>query len=91
MYRRTFFRVLGSALVGLAIAPSLAVAPVSPPVWWRSQVNGPGGAITIEMLEEAFRKCSKGTNYGPTYLVASQEVVERYQSLSRQCGLVFDV
>ena len=92
--RRTFLRVLAAAAVGVAIAPSLPIPiPESPPPWWRNQAfNGESRPLTAEMMRETYEKYSRGPHHGsPQYLFTSRAVAERYQSLARKCGLVFDL
>ena len=90
--RRTFLRVLGSALVGAVVVPSLPIpglpVPESAQSWWRAQdLAGPSRALTYDLLREAYEKCSRGPHHGPQYIITTREVADRYARLS---GLVFD-
>ncbi len=80
--RRTFLRVLGSALVGAAVAPSVAVA-VEPEISLDAFAAADAGALTMEMLEQAYQKCVVG-GAEPTMGVISQ-------ATARQLGLIYDV
>ena len=89
--RRTFFRVLGGALVGVAVAPSVLIEPLSPPSFWRSQATlGASRPLTLKLLREVYAKCSIGYGSSPQFIIAGAATVERYQSLARECGLIFD-
>lgn len=91
MQRRTFLRVLGSAMVGAVIAPSIVVEPLSPPNFWRSQATlGASPPLTLEMLRDAFNLASKGSAAPPNTIVTTRAIYERYASLARECGLVYD-
>lgn len=88
--RRTFLRVLGAAALA-ALAPSIPVPETSVQTWWRAQVTTEGPPLTLEMLEKAFRECSRGTRGGPAYLLVGKDVYNRYATMSRKYGLVYDV
>ena len=83
MTRRTFLRVLGSAVAVAAVAPVLQpIAEVVQPTGWWS-VTDTAGPITYEMLEQSYKQCVIGSER-PTMGVCSV-------SFARQYGLVFDV
>lgn len=86
MTRRTFLRVLGSAVAAVAVAPLQPLAPAAAvgPSW---DTTPPAGALTYEMLEEAYKSACLG-NRTPTYMVMSPSTFATY---SRQLGLVYDV
>ena len=81
--RRTFLRVLGSALVGVAVAPSVAVAVESEISAWDVFGATDTGPLTMERLERAYRMCVAGSE-APTMAIISQ-------ATARQFGLVYDV
>ena len=83
MNRRTFLRVIGSAAISAAIAPTLSAdTPVQP--FWNSRRSTDSGALTLQMIRDAYEKCSRGGNIGPEYMIVSS-------STARQLGLLYDV
>ena len=83
--RRTFLRVLGSAIVGAVVAPalpSLAALPVAPSTF-TTRSAASAGALTLEMLERAYREASIG-RHAPQCLVM-------HRSVARRLGLIYDV
>ena len=89
--RRTFLRVLGSALIGAAVAPSLSMpasnASASP--FWSYQTGlGSARPLSMELLREALEKCSRGSGSSPQYLITTRAAMESY---ARMCGLVYNI
>ncbi len=80
--RRTFLRVLGSAIIGVAVAPSMAFA-VEPEISLDAFGATDAGPLTLEMLERAYRMCVVGGEK-PTRGIISP-------ATARQLGLVYDV
>lgn len=79
--RRTFLRVLGSAVVGAAVASALPLpVPSTAAPTWQAGTTGP---LTYEMLEASYRSCVIGRE-APTMMVTSV-------SIARRLGLIYDV
>lgn len=81
--RRTFLRVLGSAAVGAVLAPRIPIAlPEAPTL--TTYVTAPSpGALTLEMLEAAYKACAIGRRE-PSLMIM-------HASVARKLGLVYDV
>ena len=73
--RRTFLRVLGSAIVGAAVAPALPTAVIMDP----------------EPLTDAFVQASYSSSRlrGLDRLIARS--MKRRQTIARETGLIYDV
>lgn len=91
--RRTFLRVLGAAIVGIAAAPEIIVAPpASPPTWWSAQLPaGDGGALTWDLLQRAYEMVAIHGGNTPTTFLTTKAVAAKYQTLAREVGLIFDL
>lgn len=84
--RRTFLRVLGSAIIGIAAAPTgvvPAVVDTPKPSWWGAQNATSNKPLTFEMIEQAYREARIGST-GPNMMIVSS-------SQARLIGLVYDV
>jgi hypothetical protein len=89
--RRTFLRVLGSAAVGLALAPQVLVAPPTMQPYWSAQAAAAPGALTFEMLREAIERINAGAGrQHPMVMYTTPAVMQRYVSLARESGLIYD-
>jgi hypothetical protein len=86
MNRRTFLRVLGSAVAIAAISPEVLVptpAPVFAGPAWSAWSTGTAGPLTYEMLQRAYESCCIGQE-APNMMIVSA-------SMARRLGLVYDV
>lgn len=75
--RRTFLRVLGSAIVGAAVVPALPT--------FSAFSTSPTSLLTYEGLERAYHAALDSGEPEPSMGVA------RRQTLARETGLLYDV
>jgi len=82
MNRRTFLRVLGSAMAIAVVAPSIPALVDDTITIWKPRAVGPS-TLTCEMLEHAYRACVIGQE-APNLMIIPA-------SMARRLGLVYDV